>query len=131
MSQDDRYTIRRLTDSEDGAAKHGLSAMGEARFPNEDLETKQTGLSHHRIRAGARQPFGHRHENAEEVYVVLSGSGRVKLDDEIADIGPLDAIRVAPAVARAFEGGPEGLELLAFGPLSPGDGELLPEWWTG
>jgi len=66
MSQDDRYTIRRLTDSEDGAAKHGLSAMGEARFPNEDLETKQTGLSHHRIRAGARQPFGHRHENAEE-----------------------------------------------------------------
>ncbi len=70
------HTIRTLTDAEDAAAKHGMSAMGEARFPNEELGTQQTGLSHHRLRAGARQPFGHRHENAEEVYVVLSGSGR-------------------------------------------------------
>ncbi len=123
------YTIRTLTDAEDAAAKHGMGAMGEARFPNEDLGTQQTGLSHHRLRPQARQPFGHRHQDAEEVYVVLSGSGRVKLDDDIAQIGPLDAIRVAPTVARAFEAGPEGLELLAFGPLRPGDGELLPEWW--
>jgi quinol monooxygenase YgiN/mannose-6-phosphate isomerase-like protein (cupin superfamily) len=124
------YTIRRLTDAEDAAAKHGMGAMGEARFPNEELGTQQTGLSHHRIRAGARQPFGHRHEDAEEVYVVLSGSGLVKLDDDIAEIAALDAIRVAPTVARAFEGGTDGLELLAFGPLRPGDGELLPAWWA-
>jgi quinol monooxygenase YgiN/mannose-6-phosphate isomerase-like protein (cupin superfamily) len=124
------HTIRRLTDAEDAAAKHGMGAMGESRFPNEELGTEQTGLSHHRLRPQARQPFGHRHQDAEEVYVVLLGSGRVKLDTEVVEIGPLDAIRVAPAVARAFEGGSDGLELLAFGPLRPGDGELLPEWWT-
>jgi len=87
-------------------------------------------LSHHRLRADTRQPFGHRHERAEEVYVVIAGSGRVKLDDEIAELRPLDAVRVAPAVTRAFEAGPDGLELLAFGPRHDGDGELFPGWWS-
>ena len=61
---------------------------------------------------------------------MLSGSGRVRLDDEIADVGPLDAIRVAPEVVRAFEAGPEGLELIAFGERIKGDAEIVPEWWT-
>jgi hypothetical protein len=89
------HTIRRLTEAEDAAAKHGMGAMGEARFPNEELGTQQTGLSHHRIRAGARQPFGHRHQDAEEVYVVLSGCGLVKLDDDIAR-----SLRWTPSVSR-------------------------------
>jgi mannose-6-phosphate isomerase-like protein (cupin superfamily) len=76
-----------------------------------------------------RQTFGHRHERAEEVYVVLSGSGRVKVDDAVAEIGQLDAIRVAPAVTRAFEAGADGLELLVFGPRRRGDGEVLAGWW--
>ena len=125
------YTLRKLSESEDVAAKHGYSEMGESRFPNEDLETEQTGLSHQRLRPNMKQMFGHRHERAEEVYVVLSGSGRVKLDDEIVELEPLDALRVAPGVARAFEGGPEGLEILAFGPRHPGDAETLPGWWQG
>jgi mannose-6-phosphate isomerase-like protein (cupin superfamily) len=62
--------------------------------------------------------------------VVLSGSGRVKLDDEIFDVGPLDAIRVAPATARAFEAGADGLEFLAFGPHHAGDGEPVEDPWT-
>jgi mannose-6-phosphate isomerase-like protein (cupin superfamily) len=103
--------------------------MGEVRFPNADLNTEQTGLSHHRLRPGARQPFGHRHQEAEEVYVVLAGSGRVKLDDEIREVRKLDAIRVAPEVTRNFEASDEGLELLAFGPRCEGDGELLHGWW--
>lgn len=61
---------------------------------------------------------------------MLSGAGRVKLDDEIEEIGPLDAIRVAPAVVRAFEAGPEGLELVVFGARFRGDGEILHGWWT-
>ena len=62
--------------------------------------------------------------------VVLRGSGRVKLDDELFDVGPLDSIRVAPATARAFEAGQDGLELLAFGPHHPGDGEPVEDPWT-
>ena len=124
------YTIKNLEEVEDMAAKHGLSEFGEARFAREDLQASDTGLSHQRLRAGKRQQFGHRHERAEEVYLVLSGSGRVKLDDEIREIGTLDAIRVEPQVARCFEAGPEGLEYVVFGPHLSGDGEILPGWWS-
>src|SRR5215210_7791180 len=79
---------------------------------------------------GSAAPSRHRHTDAEEIYVVLRGSGRVKLDDEVLDVGPLDSIRVAPATARAFEAGPEGLEFLALGPHHPGDGELVEDAWT-
>jgi len=124
------YTIEKLTDTEDSAPKFGLGEIGEARFATADLAAEQTGVSHHRLRPGKRQAFGHRHERAEEVCLVLSGAGRVKLDDEIEEIGPLDAIRIAPTVIRAFEAGPEGLELVVFGPRYQGDGELLQAWWT-
>jgi mannose-6-phosphate isomerase-like protein (cupin superfamily) len=124
------YTLRRLSDVADSAAKFGFGETQESRFANGDL-TEQTGLSYHRVKAGKRQPFGHRHQGAEEVYVIVAGSGRAKLDDEVVEVGALDAIRVAPGVIRAFEGGPEGLELLAFGPLRPDDrGEMLQGWWT-
>lgn len=124
------YTIKKLTDTEDAAPKFGFGETGEARFASDDLALEQTGVSHQRVRPGKRQPFAHRHERAEEVYVVLSGSGRVKLDDAIEEVGPLDAIRIAPPVVRAFEAGPDGLEFLVFGAQHRGDGELLQEWWT-
>jgi mannose-6-phosphate isomerase-like protein (cupin superfamily) len=124
------YTLRRLTDVEDSAPKFGFSDVQEARFANDDLETEHTGVSHHRVKAGERQAFAHRHDNAEEVYVVLAGSGRVRLDDEILEIEALDAIRVAPGVTRKFEGGSDGIELLAFGARHEGDGELIKDWWT-
>jgi mannose-6-phosphate isomerase-like protein (cupin superfamily) len=124
------YTLKRLTDVGDSAPKFGFDDVQEARFANDDLETEQTGVSHLRVKAGKRQAFAHRHHNAEEVYVVLAGSGRVKLDDEILEIEALDAIRVAPGVTRKFEAGSDGIELLAFGPRHEGDGELLEDWWT-
>ena len=124
------YTLKRLTDVDDSAQRFGFGETQEARFANDDLEAEQTGVSHHRVKPGRRQAFAHRHENAEEVYVVLDGSGRVKLDDEIVEIEARDAIRVAPGVVRAFEAGPEGIELLAFGPRHEGDGELIRGWWT-
>ena len=61
---------------------------------------------------------------------MISGAGRIKLDDDVLDIERLDAIRVAPTVTRAFEAGPDGLELLAFGARHEGDGEIIPNWWT-
>ena len=123
------FTIKNLRDVEDSAVKFGFSETQESRFPQKDLEVETTGLAYHVVKPRKRQAFGHRHENAEEVYVVVGGSGRARLDDEVVDLRALDAIRVAPQVARAFEGGPEGLQLLAFGPHHPKDGELLHDFW--
>jgi mannose-6-phosphate isomerase-like protein (cupin superfamily) len=124
------YTRKKLTDVDDSAPKFGYSEVQEARFASGDLDAEQTGVSHHRVKAGKRQAFAHKHDEAEEVYVVLAGSGRLKLDDEIIEVEPLDAIRVAPGVTRMFEGGPEGIEVLAFGPHHEGDGELIQDWWS-
>jgi quinol monooxygenase YgiN/mannose-6-phosphate isomerase-like protein (cupin superfamily) len=118
-----------LEEVEDQAPKFGYGEIGEARFARTPLATRHIGISHQRLRPGRRQAFGHRHEGAEEVYVVLSGSGLVKVDDEVIEIGPLDAIRVAPRSMRAFEAGPDGLELLAVGQHHPGDTEIDPGFW--
>jgi len=126
----DPYTLKKLTEVEDTAPGFGLGEIQEARFANDDLEVEDTGVSHQRLKADKRQGFAHKHDKAEEVYVVLSGSGRVKLDDEIVELGALDAIRVSPGVTRQFEAGPDGLELLAFGPHHEGDGEMIQDWWT-
>jgi mannose-6-phosphate isomerase-like protein (cupin superfamily) len=123
------YTHKKLTEVEDSAPKFGLAGMGETRFATGDLDAADTGVSLLRINAGRRQPFAHKHDEAEEVYVVLSGSGRVKLDDAIIDISELDAIRVAPGVTRSFEAGADGLQVLACGPHHAGDGELIQDWW--
>jgi mannose-6-phosphate isomerase-like protein (cupin superfamily) len=124
------YTRKKLTDVHDSAAGFGLADVQEARFAKDDLDAGDTGVSHFRIKPGMRQPFGHRHDTAEEIYVVLDGFGRMKLDDEILEIDRLDAVRVAPGVTRAFEAGAEGIELLAFGPRRDGDGELVQGWWS-
>ena len=124
------YTRIRIDDVEDAAIANGLGHRWEARVARQDLGAERTGLSHFRLLPGKRSPFMHRHRVAEEVYVILAGSGRVKLDDEIADVAVLDAIRVAPAVARAFEAGPDGLELIAFGPHVEGDGEPVEDPWV-
>lgn len=124
------YTIMNLTDTVDSAAKFGLGELGEAHFASEELGAQATGFSYQTLKPGKRQAFGHRHEDAEEVYVVLSGSGRVRLDDEIVDVSRLDAIRVAPPVKRAFEAGSDGLEVLVFGARHKGDGETDSEFWT-
>ena len=124
------YTTKKLTDVKDSAPDFGFGDIQEARFANDALETERTGVTYQRIKPNVRPPFAHRHEQAEEVYVVISGSGRIKLEDDVLDIERLDAIRVAPTVTRAFEAGPDGLELLAFGARHEGDGEIVQNWWT-
>lgn len=125
------YTIKNLREVTDVAPRFGFDAVQEARFAHADLDSDSIGLAFHRVKPGCRQAFAHRHDQAEEVYVVLSGRGRIKLDDEIQDVQPMDAIRVSPKVARAFEAGSDGLELLAFGPRHAGDGEVLSgDFWS-
>jgi mannose-6-phosphate isomerase-like protein (cupin superfamily) len=125
------YTIKNLADVDDAAAKGGFGEIGEAHFARGALDAEDTGLAYHVLRPNKRQGFAHRHHDAEEVNVVISGGGRVKLDDEVHDIRALDAIRVAPNVTRQFEAGPEGMTYVVFGPHHEQDGELIHEgFWT-
>jgi mannose-6-phosphate isomerase-like protein (cupin superfamily) len=119
------FSKKNLKQVKDRAPEFGFGDIQEARFAHGDLEAQDTGLSYIALRPGKRQGFAHKHENAEEIYVILYGTGRMKLDDEIIDVGTMDAIRVAPTVVRAFEAGDDGLEILAFGPRKEGDGEII------
>jgi quinol monooxygenase YgiN/mannose-6-phosphate isomerase-like protein (cupin superfamily) len=123
------FTHLRLEDVEDMAPRFGYEHQGEARFPTRPLQARCTGISHQRLRPGVRQAFGHRHRHAEEVVVVLAGSGQVKIDDEVRDVASLDAIRLAPGSARAFQAGPDGLDFLIFGPRHNGDGVIERDFW--
>jgi mannose-6-phosphate isomerase-like protein (cupin superfamily) len=124
------YTRINLAELEDAAPANGFGHRWEARVAREALEAEETGLTHFRLRPGKRSPFAHRHANAEEVYVILTGRGRVKLDDELVDVRPLDSIRVSPSVVRAFEAGPDGLAFIAFGRHHGADGESIDDPWV-
>jgi hypothetical protein len=126
------YTIVNLKQVEDQAPKFGLSHGLESRFARKDLGLAASGLSYFRLAPGFREPFGHRHRDQEEVYLVVSGSVRAKIGDEIVELGAWDALRVSPTVVRDLEGGPEGAEVVAFGAPSDDnrDAEPIQDWWT-
>ena len=123
------YAKKNLRDIQDMAVQFGFSKTQEARFPRQDLGAEQTGMNYLIIKPGQREAFAHRHRMAEEIYVVLSGSGRVKLDEELVELAPLDAVRVSPGVTRSFEAGTDGLQVLIFGPHVEEDGEMVPRFW--
>jgi mannose-6-phosphate isomerase-like protein (cupin superfamily) len=124
------YTQVNLSEIEDAAPGNGFGDRWEARVARLPLEAQQTGVTHFRLRPDKRSPFSHRHTDAEEVYVILAGSGRIKLGEDLLEVRPLDAIRVAPEVARALEAGPDGLEFLVVGPHHEGDGEPVDDPWV-
>jgi quercetin dioxygenase-like cupin family protein len=127
----ERYTIKNLAEVDDSAPGFGFGDVWEARFAGPALSAQQTGVAFFRLRPGRRSAFSHRHDQAEEIYVVLRGRGRVRLDDEVREVGPLDAVRVAPRVVRAFEADADGLDFLVFGQHHPRDGELVDDGWVG
>ena len=124
------YTIVNLKETEDQAPKFGLSPDLEARFARDALEAELIGLSYQRLAPNFRVPFGHRQKTQEEIYVVISGSLRIKLDDEVKELHPWDAVRVSKETWRGLEAGPGGAELIAIGaPGGPGDAEIEQGWW--
>jgi mannose-6-phosphate isomerase-like protein (cupin superfamily) len=126
------YTIRNLKDVEDAAPKFGMSPPLEARFAREELGLERSGVSYQRLDPASRVPFGHRHSEQEELYVVVGGSGRMKLDDDVVELSRWDAVRVPPAVTRCLESGEEGIEVVVFGAPNTGGGdvEMIPGWWS-
>src|SRR2546423_3673322 len=125
------YTLVNLREVEDQAPKFGLSPNLEARMARVPLELEQFGVSYQRVAPNFRVPFGHTHKRQEEVYLLLSGSVRAKLDDEIVELKPFDAIRVPNDTTRGFEAGPEGAVLIAIGApnTGPGDADMVDGWW--
>jgi mannose-6-phosphate isomerase-like protein (cupin superfamily) len=125
------FAITNLRELDDVARRHGMPEEFSARFAREDLEARTIGLSLQSLTPGARQPFGHAHGETEEVYVILRGSGEVKVGDEIHPVGAWDVVRVAPEVVRSFAAGPDGIEWLAFGTHpAEQDAEQVPGHFT-
>jgi len=126
------YTVKNLKEIEDQAPNFGLSPNLEARFARDPLGSERSGVSYQRVAPNFRIPFGHKHGDQEEIYVVVSGSGRIKLDDDVVDLKQWDAVRIASETMRNFEAGPEGAELLAFGAGGGGlrDAEMTQGWWS-
>ena len=129
------WTVVNLKEVEDQAPRFGFAPHIEARFATGALGLEKSGMGYERLAPGFRVPFGHRHKEQEEVYVILSGTARLRLDDEVVELRPLDAVRVPPEVTRCFEAGPDGAEVLAFGAPhadSPAEeAEMVPGWWSG
>jgi mannose-6-phosphate isomerase-like protein (cupin superfamily) len=126
------YTKLNLREEvEDQSPKFGITEMSfhSARVP---LELENSGLSFLRLDPNYRVPFGHHHNQQEEIYVLVGGSAKLKLDDEILELKPFDAVRVHKDTMRNFEGGPEGAEIIAFGApnTGPGDGPMEQDWWS-
>ena len=125
-----RHTIVNLKQVE---ASEGARANGvDARFGRSRLDSEHLGVSYFRYPPDYRPSIGHHHREQEEAYVVVAGSGQVRLDDEVIDLNQWDVVRVAPDVVRGFRAGPDGLELIAVGSDRPegGDGAMVKDWWT-
>ncbi|HYH58829.1 MAG TPA: hypothetical protein VD790_06370 [Thermoleophilaceae bacterium] len=129
------YTkVNLKADVQDSAPGFGFAPDMEARFASKDLALEHGGLGYERFAPNFRVPFGHLHKAQEEVYVAVSGGGRLKLDDEIIDVKQWDVIRIGAGVMRNWEAGPEGLEVVAFGAPKlddpAADAEMRPGWWS-
>ena len=126
------YTIQNLKDVEDQAPNFGLSPQLEARMARVPLELENFGVTYQRLGPNFRVPFGHKHRNQEEVYLVVSGSMRAKVEDEVVELKQWDALRVHKDTMRGFEAGPEGAEIIAVGApnTGPGDAEMEQDWWS-
>jgi mannose-6-phosphate isomerase-like protein (cupin superfamily) len=125
------YTKLNLTeDVEDSAPRFGMGEVLHAHFARDAIEAKRFGLSLQRLKPNQRMPFGHRHEEQEEVYVVVGGGGRLKVEDDVLELGQWDAVRVDAELVRNLEAGPDGMDVLAFGAPGMRDTEQLMNWWT-
>jgi mannose-6-phosphate isomerase-like protein (cupin superfamily) len=125
------YTIVNMKEVEDQAPKFGLAPDLEARFARVPLDAELIGFTYQRLAPNFRIPWGHTHKTQEEVFLLVSGSARIKLGEDVKELKPWDAVRVHKDLKRSFEAGPEGAEFIVVGaPGGPGDAELDQGWWS-
>jgi mannose-6-phosphate isomerase-like protein (cupin superfamily) len=127
------YTKLNLKDDvEDQAPKFGFAPNLEFRVAGRPIEAEQSAVSYLRVAPNYRLPFGHSHERQEEVYVVVGGTARVKLDDDVVELKPWDIVRIPHDTVRNVEAGPDGAELILVGAPStqPNDAKMIQDWWT-
>ena len=125
------YTKVNLRDDVQDMAKGNMPPGIEAHFAKGALDCEKSGVTYFKLEPDFHPPFGHRHEEQEEVYVVISGSARVKAGDDIVELAQFDAIRVPGAMPRGMEAGPDGAEIIAIGAPNTDnkDAEMLPDFW--
>jgi mannose-6-phosphate isomerase-like protein (cupin superfamily) len=127
------YTALNLKEVENQGPNFGVDEKDlQLRMARVPLNCQNSGVSYLRFGPGWRTPYGHTHKQQEEIYVLVSGSARMKLDDDIVEVEPWTAVRIAPETMRAVEAGPDGAEMIAIGAPStgPGDGDVVPGWWS-
>jgi mannose-6-phosphate isomerase-like protein (cupin superfamily) len=127
------YTVQNLKEVENQGVHFGLDPNDmELRMAKDPLECANAGISYLKLGPGYRAPFGHTHKTQEEIYILISGSARVKLNDDVIDMKPFTAVRIAQDTMRSYEGGPDGAEIIAIGApkTGPGDGDTVPGWWS-
>lgn len=127
------FTIKNLAeDVDDAAPRFDMSPAVEAHFAQSDLDAEHMGISFQRLAPEERMPFGHKHAKQEEIYVVVEGSGRIKLDDEVQELRRWDAVRIGCDTVRAVEAGGDGIAFLVVGAPFEGanDAEMIPGWWS-
>jgi mannose-6-phosphate isomerase-like protein (cupin superfamily) len=125
------YTKTNLRDVEDSAPKFKMPSEMHARFARTPIGGETLGLSLFTLEPGFRIPFGHKHVTQEEVYVIVRGSGRVKVEDEVVEVKQWDAIRFDKDTMRNVEAGPDGIEYVAFGAgEDPREAEMAQGWWS-
>jgi mannose-6-phosphate isomerase-like protein (cupin superfamily) len=125
------YTRKNLREVEDSAPKFKMPSEMEARFARTPIGGETLGLSLFTLAPNFRIPFGHKHVTQEEVYVIVRGSGRIRVEDEIVEVGPWDAVRFDKDTMRAVEAGPDGIEYVAFGAgEDPMEAEMSQDFWA-
>jgi Cupin domain. len=127
------YTVQNLREVDNQGVNFGIDPSDmELRMAKDPLECANSGISYLKLGSGFRAPFGHTHKQQEEIYILVSGSARMKVGDDVIELKPFTAVRVAPETMRSYEGGPDGAELIAIGAprTGPGDGDVTPSWWS-
>jgi mannose-6-phosphate isomerase-like protein (cupin superfamily) len=127
------YNVENLKDVENQGVKFGLDENDiQLRMAKDPLECTSCGVSYVKLGPGWRSPFGHTHKTQEEIYILVGGEARMKIEDDIVELKPLTAVRVSPETMRSYEGGPKGAELLVIGAprTGPGDADTVPGWWS-
>jgi hypothetical protein len=127
------YTVVNLKEVENQGPNFGLDPKDiEFRMARVALKCENSGLSYLKLGPGWRLPFGHRHKQQEEIYVLVNGSARIKIEDDVIELEPWTAVRVSNDTIRGYEGGPDGAELIAIGApnTGPGDADIEQGWWS-